>query len=88
MAIPTAVLCSLLLSHKLVESVVNYVTVSRSRGLGCESLSDFAGSWAHNTADFYEDILAHVDAFMNKSNQSMIQLSRLRIAWQQAASAT
>ena len=79
MAVPNAVLCSLLLSHKLVESVVNVVTVSRSRGLGCESVSHFAGSWAHNTADFYKD-LRHVDAFTNKSNRSKYQLSQWRIA--------
>ena len=88
MADPTAVLRSFLLSHKLDESVVNFITASCSRGLGCESISDFAGYWTDNTADFYGDILAHIDAFKDKNNPSKIQLSRLRIAWQQAAGAT
>ena len=68
MADPTAVLRSFLLSRKLDESVVNFITASCSRGLGCESISDFAGYWTDNTADFYGDILAHADAFKDKNN--------------------
>ncbi len=87
MADPTGVFRSFLPSHKLVVSVVIFVTASCSSGLGCERISDFAGYWTDSTADFHGDILAHLDGFKDKGNPAKIQLSRLRIAWQQAAGA-
>ena len=85
MADPAGVLRSFLLSHKLDDSVINFVLADCSSRLGCESISDFAGYWTDSKADFHGDILAHLDSFKDKGNPSKIQLSRLRIAWQQAA---
>ena len=87
MADPTGVFRSCLPSHKLVVSVVIFVTARCSSGLGCERISDFAGYGTDSTADFYGDILVHSDAFKDKGNPAKTQLPRLRIAWQQAACA-
>ena len=85
MADPAGVLRSFLLSHKLDDSVINFVLADCSSRLGCESISDFAGYWTDSKADFQGDILAHLDSFKDRGNPAKIQLSRLRIAWHQAA---
>ena len=49
--IPPAVLHSFLLSHKLHPSVVNFMLADCSMGLGCESISDFAGHFTEKDCD-------------------------------------
>ena len=66
----------LLLSYMLRGPVVNFTTAKRARGLGCQSISDFAGYWTDDTADLSGDILVHINAFKDKSNPSKAQPSR------------
>ena len=80
MADPTAPLRFLLLSYMLRGPVVNFTTANCSRGLGRESISDFAGYWTNHTADLSWDIFVHTNAFKDKINPSKAQPSRWRIA--------
>jgi hypothetical protein len=61
--------------------VVKFVTAKE--GLGCESVSDFAGFWTSVTDSFQSDVIAHISL---EDRAKRIQLSRLRVAWQQANS--
>jgi hypothetical protein len=83
-----ALLSTFLLSHKLDQAVVNYVLADVALGLGCESLSDFPGYFTAEDCDFRRAILAHVDKFKENNNAAKIQLSRLRIVWGAACTAT
>ena len=68
-----------LTARSLHECVIGHVT----RELGCESISDFAGYWVEVGDTFSEDVIAHLHATLDERARR-IQLSRLRIAWQNA----
>jgi hypothetical protein len=69
-----ALLSTFLLGHKIDQAVVNYILADTALGLGCESLSDFAGYFTAEECDSRGSILAHVDKLKESTNASKIRL--------------
>ena len=83
-----ATLVAFLQGHRLDQTVIHFILADASIGLGCKSVSDFAGCFTQSDGDFKETILQHLEAFKGGGNESKIQLSRLRVAWAAAVAAT
>ena len=77
------VLKQFLVARTLHTSVVKFVT--SQEGLGCESLADFAGYWTSLEDSLRQDVITHLATELGDDKVQKLQLSRLRIAWQQAA---
>ena len=84
MADSASVLRSFLQGHKLHSEVIAYILEDSAKGLGCESVGDYAGYWAQSDCDFTSTVLTHVGQFKDGTSAARIQLSRLRVAWQHA----